>query len=111
ARALANPSPAPPGPPSVTRAARATGAAGAEALRAWTIAWTLLGGAELTRGITASVQGGELETRVFLLLERAAERLTKWVLATADPSRSAAAVAAELGDAIGRVRPRLATWV
>jgi glutamate dehydrogenase len=95
----------------VHRVTRDTGAAGAEALRAWTIAWTLLGGAELTRGITASVQGGELETRVFLLLERAAERLTKWVLANADTTRSAAAVAAELGDAIGRVRPRLATWV
>ncbi|HYV57915.1 MAG TPA: NAD-glutamate dehydrogenase domain-containing protein, partial [Candidatus Nitrosopolaris sp.] len=95
----------------VYRITRDTGAATAEALRAWTIAWTLLDGAELTRGIATRVQGGELETRVFLLLERATERLTKWVMTNADATRPAAAVAAELGEAVGRVRPRLAAWV
>src|SRR5262249_46616141 len=95
----------------VYRIVRDTGAATAEALRAWAIAWTLVGGADLTRGIAASVPGGELESRVFFLLERAAERLTKWVLANADATRPAADVAAELGDAVERVRPRLAAWV
>ena len=95
----------------VCRVTRDTGATTAEALRAWAIAWALLGGAELARAITASVRGAEVETNVFLLLERATERLTKWVVANTDPTRPAAAVAAELGEAVGRVRPRLAAWV
>jgi NAD-specific glutamate dehydrogenase len=52
-----------------------------------------------------------VETSVFLLLERAAERLTKWVIANTDAARPAMAVAAELGEAVARVRPRLAAWV
>src|SRR5207244_10060190 len=85
----------------VCRVTRDTGATTAEALRAWAIAWALLGGAELARAITASVRGAEVETNVFLLLERATERLTKWVVANTDPTRPAAAVAAQLGEAVG----------
>src|SRR5439155_521417 len=54
---------------------------------------------------------GALETTCRLVLERTAERVTKWMLANTDPARPAAEVAAELGEAIGRVRGRLPEWI
>jgi glutamate dehydrogenase len=90
---------------------RDTGATVAEAVRAWAIAWTVAGGAALARAIAEGGFTLEADTTSRLVLERTAERVTKWILANTDAAPSAAEVAAELGEATLRVRGRLPEWI
>src|SRR5207247_1261088 len=91
----------------VQRVTRDTGTTVAEAARAWTIAWAVAGGATLARAIADGGFALEVETTCRLVLERTAERVTKWMLANTDPARPAAEVAAEPSAARrgGRGRP------
>src|SRR5439155_1686984 len=74
----------------VQRVTRDTGTTVAEAARAWTIAWAVAGGATLARAIADGGFALEVETTCRLVLERTAERVTKWMLANTDPARPAA---------------------
>jgi glutamate dehydrogenase len=95
----------------VQRVTRDTGASVAEAARAWVVAWTVAGGAGLVDAVAGGDHGVEAESACQLVLERTAERVTKWLLANADPSRSATELAADLGAAVAPVRARLPEWV
>jgi glutamate dehydrogenase len=95
----------------VHRLVRDTGAAAPEVVRAWAIAWAVLGGGALADETAAQRLAVDVEVDCAVGLEGAAERATKWVLANTDPGRSAAAVAAELVAAVGPARSRLADWV
>jgi len=95
----------------VYRVTRDTGAGVAETMRAWAVGWAVVGGAKLLAAILGSGHTAEVETACALVLERTAERVTKWMLANVDPARPATALAAELGAAVERVRSRLPEWV
>jgi glutamate dehydrogenase len=95
----------------VHRVQRDTGATLGEAMRAWAIGWMIVGGSGLLAAIRESASTAEVETACTLVLERTAERVTKWILANADAARSATDVAAELGAAVDGVRGRLAEWL
>ncbi len=95
----------------VHRVTRDTGATVAEAVRAWAIAWAVADGAALASAIAEGGFAMEVEITCRLVLERTGERVTKWILASGDAARPAAEVAAELRDAIARVRGRLPEWI
>jgi glutamate dehydrogenase len=95
----------------VYRVTRDTGATVGEVVRAWAVAWAVAGGAELVAAVAASARGADVEASCQLVLERTAERVTKWILANTDPARPAAEVVAELAPAVARVRGRLAEWI
>src|SRR5438876_343539 len=95
----------------VHRVTRDTGTTVAEAVRAWTIAWAVAGGATLARAIAEGGFALEAETTCRFVLERTGERVTKWVLANTDAARPADEVAAELSEATLRVRDRLPDWI
>src|SRR6266849_6426990 len=95
----------------VHRVTRDTGATVAEAVRAWAIAWAVADGAALASAIAGGGFAMEVEITCRLVLERTGERVTKWILASGDAARPAAEVAAELRDAIARVRGRLPEWI
>ncbi len=95
----------------VARVARDTGASTVAVVRAWGIAWSLIGAAELVaagRGVGGSA---EAQTVCALALERPAERVTKWLLANGDPARPAVELLADLAPGLGRVRDRLPEWL
>jgi glutamate dehydrogenase len=95
----------------VHRLTRDTGSRVPEAVRAWTIAWSIVGGAAIVAAVAEGAPSAEVETSTRLVLERTCERVTKWLLANTDPSRPASELAAELCCAIGRVRSRLPEWI
>ena len=95
----------------VHRVTRDTGATVAEAVRAWAIAWAVADGAALASAIAEGGFAMEVEITCRLVLERTGERVSKWILASGDAARPAAEVAAELRDAIARVRGRLPEWI
>jgi glutamate dehydrogenase len=95
----------------VHRVTRDMGASIADAVRAWAIAWHLADGAGLSSRIDGGRFGTDLDAACRLVLERALERLTKWIVANTDPARPAGAVAAELESRLAGLRGRLPSFV
>jgi glutamate dehydrogenase len=95
----------------VFRLTRDTGASVAEVVRAWTISRVVAGAGELLDAVARATPTAEVETTCHQVLEQTIERVTRWVLANADPTRPASEVAAEHAAAIGRVRARLPEWI
>ncbi len=82
-----------------------------EAVRAWAIAWSVLGGAGLLRDLETAGIAADEELDCLITVELAAERVTRWVLRSTDPTRPAADVAAALAAAVASARERLSSWV
>jgi glutamate dehydrogenase len=95
----------------VYRVTRDTGARTIDAVWAWAAAWALLDGGRLMRELGAGRHGAEAESSASFVLERTVERATKWLLANADVTRSAAEVVADLSEPSRQARERLATWL
>jgi len=95
----------------VSRLARDSGAPPAAVMRAWAIAWAVADGERLADGVEAAGLALDVETGCRLALEGVAVRATEWVLGSTDLERPAAAVAAELGTAVGTVMPQLESWL
>lgn len=95
----------------VHRVRRATGVTVPEAIRAWAIAWTVLDGDGLLRDLVAAQIAADEELGSIVAVELAAEEVTRWVVRSTDPTRSAADVAAALATAVAPARERLSAWV
>jgi glutamate dehydrogenase len=95
----------------VVRLERDTGVPAAEVVRAFTVAWAIVGGPELRAAIAAGAHPADVDAACAFALERTCGRVTKWIVANGDPARPAAALAAELAQAVDRVRGRLPEWV
>src|SRR5262249_53585575 len=91
----------------VSRVRRETGAGTAEVVRAWTTPGALTDGPRRGREIVSGGSPADTDTLCALALERTCERVTVWLVAHTDATRSAAAIAEELGAAVGRIRSRL----
>jgi glutamate dehydrogenase len=91
---------------------RDTGRDVPDAVRAWVVAWDLVGGPDLSARLCpeGGGPGGEVGRQCHHTLATVAEGLTKWILANTPADRPAQALLDELRPALVAARARLPHW-